>query len=323
MVSIRQIINTIDSSSESFDKVLKKSEKKIFDEAILLIKSLEVNSDGTIKQSVANLKQLTVIKSKLKKLTENKEYLSGLAELTKVFGELQKQQTAYFNANFPEATQTTATKEKRALMKSIATENTINALAGTGLQANVTDKLNDILLRAVTSKEKFADLQEELRNHLIGIDGGSGALSRYASTYAVTAMSQFTGQNNKLLTRDIGVEWFMYVGSNKETTREFCQHLTKKRYVHISEIPDLLNGKIDDHQCAIYNKTGLPYGMIDGTNAENFQVNCGGWGCRHQLVPVHKLAVPKDLRVKFDSYTEEEIALKKSRRGKEEENSGA
>lgn len=110
----------------------------------------------------------------------------------------------------------------------------------------------------------------------------------------------FTGQNNKLLTDDLDTEWFMYTGSNIETTREFCQHLTEKKYIHRSEIPTILTGKIDDHQCAIYDKTGLPYGMIEGTTPENFQVNCGGWNCRHQLVPVADAVVPADVRRRFE-----------------------
>ncbi len=120
-------------------------------------------------------------------------------------------------------------------------------------------------------------------------------------TYATTAISQFAGQNNKIFTDDLNIEWFQYVGSNIETTREFCEHLTKKEFVHKSEIPTILSGLIDKHQCEIYEKTGLPRGMIDGTNEENFQVYCGGWNCRHQLVPVAKEAVPKEIRERFEN----------------------
>ncbi len=124
--------------------------------------------------------------------------------------------------------------------------------------------------------------------------------SRYATTYATTALSQFTGQNNKLLTDDLDCEWFMYTGSNKETTREFCRELTAKKFIHRSEIPTILTGRIDDYQCAIYDKTGLPYGMIEGTTADNFQCNCGGWNCRHQLVPIADAVVPISIRRRFE-----------------------
>ena len=154
-------------------------------------------------------------------------------------------------------------------------------------------------MRAVTSKAKFSDLTRELHEHLTTTENKQGALSKYANTYATTSMSQYVGENNRLLTNDLGLEWFEYVGSNIETTREFCDHLTEKRYVHKSEIKTILKGEIDGYQCEIYEKTGLPKGMIEGTNEQNFQVNCGGWNCRHQLVPVAKEAVPKELRDKI------------------------
>lgn len=128
----------------------------------------------------------------------------------------------------------------------------------------------------------------------------------------------FTAQNNKLLTDDLDTEWFMYTGSNIETTREFCQHLTEKKYIHRSEIPTILTGKIDDHQCEIYDKTGLPYGMIEGTTPENFQVNCGGWNCRHQLVPVADAVVPAELRAKFDKDTQAKIEKQKAEEAKKQ-----
>lgn len=225
--------------------------------------------------------------------------MAGITQFAQYFGILQQQQNDYYTAHFPSLTLSTAAKQKHQLMKQLAVQNTMDALMGSGLKANVTDKLNDILLRAVTTNAKFSDLQEELRAHLLGKDGGQGAFARYATTYATTALSQFTGQNNKLLTDDLDCEWFMYVGSNKETTREFCSHLTAKKFVHRSEIPDLLKGKIDDYQCAIYPRTNLPYGMIEGTTPDNFQCNCGGWNCRHQLIPVADAVVPANLRNKF------------------------
>jgi hypothetical protein len=94
----------------------------------------------------------------------------------------------------------------------------------------------------------------------------------------------------------LNVEWYVYRGTNLTTTREFCELLTKKEYVHKSEIPELLKGHIDGHQCRIYDKTGLPYGMKEGTNADNFIVNRGGWNCGHQLIPVRTEAVPEAIR---------------------------
>ena len=279
---------------------------------LTLAKDLETDAKGHVKQSIANLKRLTLIKAKLAALSKDKEWVAGISAFADYFGILQKQQNAYFSQHFPDATLSESAKKKNELMRQLAVQNTMEALMGDGLKANVTDKLNDILLRAVTSGARFADLQEEFRAYLLGKDGGQGAFSRYATTYATTALSQFTGQVNKLVTDDLDTEWFVYEGSNKETTREFCEHLTAKRFIHNSEIPTILKGKIDDYQCAIYPKTGLPYGMIEGTTPDNFQCNCGGWNCRHQLVPVADALVPAALRAKFPNEERQKVIQKKA-----------
>jgi GNAT superfamily N-acetyltransferase len=128
----------------------------------------------------------------------------------------------------------------------------------------------------------------------------AGLLAQHSGTYAHDAINDFMGQRNKIIGEDLGLEWYMYVGSNLTTTREFCEHLTKKKYVHKSEIPTILSGDIDGHECEIYAKTGLPLGLKDGTTPENFIVHRGGWNCGHQLVPVAPEAVPEDVRKKIE-----------------------
>jgi len=68
--------------------------------------------------------------------------------------------------------------------------------------------------------------------------------------------------------------------------------MTDKNYFHISEVPEILKGL----GCDIYHKTKLPYGMIDGTNAENFFIRVGGLNCRHSINPVAERQVPKAIR---------------------------
>jgi hypothetical protein len=144
-----------------------------------------------------------------------------------------------------------------------------------------------------------------LEKQLITTEEKPGMLSKYAKTYVVDTLGQFAGQGNKMIADALESEWFQYVGSNLTTTREFCRHLTKKRYVHISEFPAILKGKIDGHKCKIYTATGLPYGMKEGTNADNFIENRGGWNCGHELIPVSDLTVPKEIREKMLSRVNE------------------
>lgn len=316
--SFHPIFDIIDGASADFDKVVEASEKKILQETLSLIKGLETDAHGNIKTTISNLKKIGVIKTRLTKIANNKQFLAGVAKLIGAFDKIYNEQKKYFDSlssNFVAHTNYhMGASSKFELMKSLAAQNVANNLTGAGLSANVTGKISDMLLRAVTTGAKYSDIVSEMHAYLLSTETSQGALSKYAKTYAVTALGQYTGQNNKLVTDDLGCEWFMYTGSTIETTREFCAHMTKKKYIHISEFADILAGKIDGHECAIYDKTGLPYGLIEGTTPENFLVNVGGWNCRHQLVPIAKEMVPAEIRAKFEKPkqpTKEEIEAQK------------
>ncbi len=313
-IGIQNILRTSDQAIAAFGRAVSTSEQKMFDEVLLLIKELDTTPSGTIKTSIANLKRVQQIRSKLSQLANNKDYLSAVRELVRSFDTLYREQLSYYAVK----NQSSVAEQKHKLVKTIARENTIAALTGDGLTANVTAQLDKMLLLAVTTGAKFSDLQKDLARYLVTDDDSQGALSRYANTYAVTALSQYAGQHNKLFTDDLDTDWFEYVGSTIETSRPFCLACTKKRYIHRSEIHDLLAGHIhivggEDIDVKLYDKTGLPYGMIEGTTEENFQVNVGDWNCRHQLVPVAKEVVPSTLRRKIAKQLQaaEEVASPK------------
>lgn len=317
-IGIKDIITTSDRASAVFDKAVSTSEQKMFDEVLLLIKNLETTPQGNIKTSIANLKRVQQIRTKLYRLANNKDYLQAVRELVGTFDTLYRQQLQFYAVK----NQSTVAEQKHNLIKTIARENTIAALTGDGLAANVTTQLDKMLLRAVTSGARFADLQKELSDYLLTNEGGNGALSRYAKTYAVTALSQYAGQNNKLFTDDLDTEWYEYVGSEIETTRPFCEACLQKRYIHRSEFHDLLRGHIhivsgDDIDVKLYDKTNLPYGMIEGTNEENLQINVGGWNCRHQLIPIAAEAVPENIRQEIEGVQRAEKKAEELRKSKE------
>lgn len=310
-VTSQSVAQMLDKASERFAGVITKTEKAIFDSAVELIKRLDIDANGYIKNTTANLKLLSDIKSKLARFASNKEYLRGVKELAQAFDDIYKQQVAYYSSSFAQKTMGDKAKNKFAAMQRVAVANTIDGLTGAGLQTGVLDSLNKMLLKAVTSGAKYSDLVAEFRSQLISSGDSQSSLAKYAGTYATTAMTQYVGQNNKLFTDDLGTEWFEYVGSSIETTREFCNVLIEHHpYIHKSEIPDILKGEIVSQKTgevihvALNPKTGLPKGMIEDTTPENFQINVGGWNCRHQLVPIAKEAVPKAIRERIENKPE-------------------
>lgn len=290
MDNLSKILQIIHNAPESFTDHLYKVEKDIYEAILNIIKGIDTDSSGNIKPSTSNLKKLNEIKMKLDKILLSKEYQSYVKEFVKEFNVIATLQNSLFESNKPISKNITET----------AINNTLDTLTGKGYTSTVINKLRDVIQTSIISGGSYKDLTDHLNKLLISSDDKHSIIKKQIQTPAVDALSVFSAEHTKLITDDLGLDWFMYVGSNKTTTREFCEHLTEKKYVHKSEIPSIVEGLIDGHQCKA-GKNGLPLGMFEDTNAANFQVNRGGYNCGHQLVPISKEAVPIHLRSKFEN----------------------
>lgn len=292
MATLNDILKVIDEEPVKFNSKIPDIEKKMFRDISVLLKDLKLSANGKIEPSIENLKLINSVKGKLDKILVSKEYSNLVKDFVGNFPTITNFQTGNYNvANDTKKVISAATK--------LNIDNTLESLIGSGYKQEVVSKLYKTLITNVTSGSSYADMVDNLRNQLTTTEQSPGLLSKYTRTYVTDALGQLAGQGNKMIADSLESEWYEYVGSNITTTREFCKHLTKKRYVHKSEIPLIIAGEIDGHQCRISEATGLPQGMIEGTNEDNFIVNRGGYNCGHELIPVNKIAIPINLREKF------------------------
>lgn len=183
------------------------------------------------------------------------------------------------------------------VLKKAAIESTLNNLTEAGIEAGVTDGLKQILLHNTQQGSSIADVTDQLRNYLTNNEKGPGAIEQYVGTYATTAINQYSAEYNKSIADDLGLEWYMYVGSLLTTSRPFCQKAVEKKYIHVSEFETLLHGDFGPlGKVHVNKKTGLPDGLMEGTNPENFPRRRGGWNCGHQLVAVADIAAPQNVK---------------------------
>jgi len=291
LTDIKDILKVIENAPQAFNDKLPVIEKQIYREISVLLKDLKTTPDGKIESSIENLQLLNNIRGKLSKIVVSKQYAAMVKDFVSQFPVITQMPSAVAGTGLDAETQ-----KMISLNTKLNIDNTLESLIGSGYQQNVVSKLYQTLITNVTSGGSYADMIETLRNSLVSDENGEGLVSRYAKTYVTDALGQFAGQSNKMVADMLDSEWFRYVGSNIETTREFCEHLTKKEWVHKSEIPMLLEGKIDGHECEINATTGLPKGMKEETTPENFIVLRGGWNCGHQLIPTNEAAVPQEVR---------------------------
>lgn len=293
---ITKLISTIDTSITGFNESIPAIQKQIFDDITLLIKDLDTTSDGTIKNNVRNLKIIGKIRGKLEEIILSPEYMKKVEDFVKAFNEVASLQNQYFR-------EIESKFKPSKLLEEISKQSiswTIDSLTESGIGANVTDEIEDILRRNITSGGSYKELTNQLRNSIISNKAGQGLLERYVKQVTVNSIMQYNRTYSQTISDDLGLSWYLYTGSNILTTREFCLKMTDKKYIHKSELPQIVKGEINGKQIPINDKTKTWAGGIPGTNSSNILINAGGYNCQHQFQPVLSGVVPKDIRAKFE-----------------------
>lgn len=287
MANFNDIIKEIKRSLSKFDKSIPALQSVLYKEMIQQIKRLDTKGDK-ISVTVKNLSILASIKNKLNRLILNPEYTAEIKEFAKAFNTVYGLQFEYWKG-------IEKTFKPKPLLKAIrnqAITDTVASLTSQGISANVSDAIIGILRTNITSGGSYSALAEQLRQSLVNTPESKGILDRYVKVITTDSIQQFNRQYTQIVSNDLGYSWFRYMNTDIETTRCFCDKMTDKNYFHISEVPEMLKGL----GCDIYKKTELPYGMIAGTNPENFFIRAGGYSCRHSIHPVAQRQVPAKIR---------------------------
>lgn len=289
--SIEDILKTIDQAIAGFQDKIPGLQKLIFEELQPLLKEIDIKN-GKILNNIKNLKLLGSLKNKLEKVIINAEYKSSVTRFIESFSavsNLQNNYFAQFNHKF-------RPKQTLPVLKELVVEATINSLVGQGLQVNVIGGVEKILQQNITTGGSYSALQDVIRNHILSNETGEGSLERYTKQITTDAIHQYNAQYHEAIAQDLQFNWGRYVGSNLTTSRQFCVLLTEQQWVHKSKLPDIIKGHIGNVNCKLSKTTGLPLGMIPGTNADNFKVLRGGYNCGHQFFWVPDSSVPEDTK---------------------------
>lgn len=301
--NLDKLLKELNDSVGKFNSSLSIIESGILAEVELLLRDIKL-SNGNIVQDVENLKKINRLKETIDKVVINPQYKQRVVDFGKAFNTVEKIQSQYFSEMISNYSAPNVLKQ----IKQTAIEDTVLSLTETGIRANVSEKVGAILKTGVESGARYNDMVKELRTFITGDSETPGALERYASQITTDGINQFAATYNKIVTDDLGLKWYTYVGSLVGDSRELCEKLVSKKYIHESELSQIVKGKIDGVQIPVYKKTGLPYGMIAGTTKDNFQVRRGGYRCNHLLMPVVAERVPIEIRKKFEKTLKETVA---------------
>jgi hypothetical protein len=298
MADFNDILKEIDRSINRFNKNIPSTQKAMYQELVSELRRLDLNGDS-IKTTVANLKTIQSIKNKLNKIILTDDYLSDVKEFVKSFNTISTLQNEYWKGIEDKFKPTPLLKQIRIQ----AIGDTVQSLTEAGIGANIGDKIAGILRANITSGGSYKALNAQLLESLTDTDKSDGLLTKYSKQITNDSIQQYNRQYTQTAASGLGFEWYAYQGSDIASTRSFCDAMTDLRYFHISEVPRLLKAEdlyyIKDGvktKVPIYPKTGLPAGLIEGTNPDNFFIRAGGYNCGHQIRPVPERNVPLDYR---------------------------
>jgi hypothetical protein len=296
MADFSDILEKINDSISNMNKRIPSIQKDIYDSLQEDLRNLELNG-GKIKATVKNLSLINSIKNKLNKIILTPEYKQQVREFAQSFNEITSLQNDYWRGIDKEF-------KPKPLLKAIREQSisdTVSKLTEAGIGANIAEPIADILRTNITTGGSYKKLTEQLRENLVNTQT-PGTMEKYIGQITTDAVNQYSNQYTQIVSNDLGYEWFKYDNTDILTTRHFCDAMTDRPYFHVSEIPALLRGdgltylnkKTGDRQpVEIYQKTGLPYGMIPGTDASNFFIRRGGYRCGHSIRPVNERQVPQ------------------------------
>jgi hypothetical protein len=302
MSDIKKILSTVDTSINGFMLKVPAVEKAMYEEILKLTKELKIDSRGRIRNTIDNYKILSELRTRLERVVFTSEYKKASKKLLKSFDDINKVTNDYF-ATF--ATSPTATTQDiLKILRQESVNRTALYLGESGVNINVVSKVQDILQTNITSGGSYAQMQSDMKAFIQGDAENLGAFNKYANTFVVDGVNTYARTYQTLLTEDLNIEWYMYVGSLLETSRPWCKHMVDKMYIHKTELDTVLYDNVDgveicSAEIPCNSKTKLPAGMKKDTTPQNLLVNAGGWNCGHKFIGVDSAVVPQHIKDKI------------------------
>jgi hypothetical protein len=304
MPSFDDILDKINSAVTAFQRRIPDTQKEMYAALQEQLQKLQVDN-GKLRVNAKNIGIINNIKNKMLKIILTDNYKADVKEFVKSFAEVTTLQNQYWKS-------VEFTYKPPALLKAVkqaTIEDVVGKLTDAGIGVNIVDKLTDVLRTNITGGGSYADLAEQMRQQIVTTQESAGGLDKYAKQITNDSLNQYNAQYTQVVSNDLGYEWFKYDNTDIETTRPFCDAMTDIKYFHVSEIPAILraegltyvNKKGERVPVPIYSKTGLPNGMIPGTDPSNFFVRRGGYNCGHQIRPVNAGTVPEDIKVRVQA----------------------
>jgi hypothetical protein len=279
-IELSQLVNAAEGR---YSEAIVRIQDQLYRKLTGILKDLKTDSEGYILQTQDNRVILRTAESAFDDVIKNSVYQKAVEQTVGVVPDIDKLNEKYFetvSSNF---------KPYRNFIRSLQQQviRDVNTYAlNEGLIVNVKVPLNQILNQNINSGGSFSGMLNQLRTHITGVEGGEGRLLRYSKTFLSDTLFNYSRAYQQAVTSDLGLEFYLYMGGltgakgKQKGSRDFCISRAGK-YYHHKEI----------ESWAELNWAG----KNKDTTSSSIFILAGGHNCRHSIIPVHELIVPKDV----------------------------
>lgn len=270
-----KIINELDKAtasglekfSASMSSVSKKFLERVMEAATQL--RLRIGTSAPKAEEMAeNIRKLSKLNSQLNKLLMDSGYNLEVGKYVTLFSESQVAINTYYTTILSSYR---PSKDLYQAIRKANVDTTVESLLNSGVDANFIEPVKKVLRDVVTGNGDYTLLKKNLSDLIVGNETIEPRLKSYVGQVSSDAIHQYQRNYLKVVSDDLGLKYFLYAGTEIRTTRDFCQERHGKYYT--------------DQQVKSWANLSWS-GKIKGTNEVTIFTNCGGYSCRHRLLPV-------------------------------------
>lgn len=280
-------INRLTTVPDEFLSKIPKAESQVYDKVVEIISRLEI-SGGNYVISSKNLKAASEVSTMLRGVLLESDYTNFVAEFAKEFDTQAAITNSYFAKEFSSFT----ASEMAASVVETSKRQAIDLLLNRASDAEFIKPLQGIIEQSVINGSGYSETLKSIREFVQGNEEVPGGLERYSRTYAHDTFAIADRSHTSVVSEELEAEWFLYSGDTIATTRPFCDE-RHNEYFYYKEIQAW--GKGERTEGMAWPKDNTWSGRIPETNSSTIFSYCGGFGCRHNILPVSIFSVPREV----------------------------
>jgi hypothetical protein len=273
----------LNSVPDGFVKSVSGLESDIMKSIEKLVSTLETEN-GQILLNDRNMAIIENINQTIKNIIFTDEYEKNLTSFIGEFGKQAQLSNEYFQVVLDDFE---VKPVYSSLLKSTQ-RNAIQLLNDDAFSQVLINPIKETLESSLVNNVSFTDTIKNLRYIIEGDETVDGRLISHVKRVAYDSFAVSDRSYTNTIATDLGLEFYRYTGGTIDTTRCFCQERHGKFY-HREEIKRWGKG-LDLGVC----KSGdLWQGANTNTDEATIFFYAGGYSCKHSLLPVSEISVPK------------------------------